>query len=242
MNEQGKNTAQNRGLPPPGTPGQPLAVILVSGGMDSCVSAACALEDGYLPAFLHLNYGQLTMSRELRAFHEIADHYQVTRRLVTNVEYLAAIGGSALTDSAIKVPQADLETAEIPVTYVPFRNGNILSIAASWAEVLGARAIYIGAVEEDSSGYPDCRKSFYEAFQAAIREGTRPETQLKIITPLIDLSKQDIVLKGIQLKAPLQLTWSCYQREDVPCGVCDSCVLRARGFQRAGIADPILVR
>lgn len=238
MQKQSKETAQNRVLPL--SPGQPLAVILVSGGMDSCVSAACAVEDGYVPAFLHLNYGQLTMSRELRAFHEIADHYKVALRLVTDVQYLAKIGGSALTDPAIAVPRADPGAADIPVTYVPFRNGNILSIATSWAEVLGARAIYIGAVEEDSSGYPDCRRSFYDAFELAIGEGTRPETQLKIMTPLIELSKREIVLKGIQLKAPLELTWSCYKREDVPCGVCDSCVLRARGFKQAGIADPTL--
>ncbi len=220
--------------------GQPTAVILVSGGMDSCVSAACAIEDGYEPAFLHLNYGQLTEARELKAFREIADHFHVKKRLVTDVGYLTQIGGSALTDTSIAVPPSNLETANIPVTYVPFRNGNILSIAASWAEVLRARAIYIGAVEEDSSGYPDCSRAFYDAFENAIREGTKPETRLKIVTPLIRLSKQEIVTLGIKLGAPLHLTWSCYQREDHPCGVCDSCALRARGFQQAGIPDPLL--
>jgi len=216
------------------------AVILVSGGMDSCVTAATAIKDGYQPAFLHINYGQRTESRELKAFNKIADHYQVEQKLVVNISHLADIGASCLTDESIQVPNADLESDDIPISYVPFRNANILSAATSWAEVLGAKTIYVGAVEEDSSGYPDCRRSFFDAFEQTIDTGTKPETQIKIITPLITLSKKEIVEKGISLNAPLRLTWSCYKNEDVPCGECDSCALRARGFEQAGIVDPIL--
>ena len=216
------------------------AVILVSGGMDSCVTAATAIADGYQPAFLHINYGQRTESRELKAFNKIADHYQVDQKLVVNISHLADIGGSCLTDENIEVPNADLESKDIPISYVPFRNANILAIATSWAEVLGVNAIYVGAVEEDSSGYPDCRRSFFDVFEHTIDTGTKPGTQIKIITPLIHLSKKEIVEKGIALDAPLRLTWSCYKNEDVPCGECDSCALRTRGFEQAGIVDPIL--
>ena len=217
---------------------KPTAVVLVSGGMDSCVTAALAAQD-YTLAMLHLNYGQRTESRELRAFHAIADHYGVQKRLVARMEHLSQIGGSSLTDSRIPVSNADLGNEEIPTSYVPFRNANMLSVAVSWAEVIGATAIFVGAVEEDSSGYPDCRKEFYRAFNAVIDAGTKPSTHIEVITPIIELSKVEIVLKGRSLAAPLHLTWSCYQREDVACGVCDSCALRLRGFQLAGIEDPI---
>ena len=216
------------------------AVILVSGGMDSCVTAATAIKDGYQPAFLHINYGQRTESRELKAFNKIAYHYQVEQKLVADISHLSEIGGSCLTDENIEVPDADLKSDDIPISYVPFRNANILAAATSWAEVLGAKTIYVGAVEEDSSGYPDCRRSFFDAFEQTIDTGTKPETQIKIITPLITLSKKEIVEKGIALDAPLRLTWSCYKNEDVPCGKCDSCALRARGFEQTGVRDPIL--
>ena len=216
-----------------------LAVVLVSGGMDSCVTAAIACQ-AYEPAFLHLNYGQRTERRELRAFNEIADAYGVDRRLVVSVEHLSKIGGSSLTDRRIDVEPPDLERKAIPISYVPFRNANILSIAVSWGEVLGARKIFIGAVEEDSSGYPDCRSEFYEAFNRVIALGTRPETRLEIITPIIHLRKSEIVQKGVELGAPFHLTWSCYQNEVHACGVCDSCALRLRGFRLAGVEDPIL--
>ena len=216
------------------------AVILVSGGMDSCVTAATAIKDGYQPAFLHINYGQRTESRELKAFNKIAYHYQVEQKLVADISHLSEIGGSCLTDENIQVPDADLKSDDIPISYVPCRNANILAASTSWAEVLGAKAIYVGAVEEDSSGYPDCRRSFFDAFEHTIDTGTKPGTQIKIITPLIHLSKKEIVEKGIALDAPLRLTWSCYKNEDVPCGECDSCALRTRGFDQAGIVDPIL--
>jgi 7-cyano-7-deazaguanine synthase len=208
--------------------------------MDSCVTAATAIKDRYQPAFLHINYGQRTESRELTAFNEIADHYQVDQKLVVDISHLADIGASCLTDENIEVPATDLENDEIPISYVPFRNANMLSAAVSWAEVLGAKAIYVGAVEEDSSGYPDCRRSFFDAFELTIDRGTKSRTQIKIITPLINLSKKEIVEKGIALNAPLNFTWSCYKNEDVPCGECDSCALRARGFDQAGVRDPIL--
>lgn len=215
-----------------------LAVVLVSGGMDSCVTAAIANLE-YKLAFLHLNYGQRTEKRELKAFHDIADFYSVEKRLVVSVEHLKQIGGSSLTDHSMEVEQADLKRSGIPSSYVPFRNAHILSIAVSWGEVLGARKIFIGAVEEDSSGYPDCRAEFYEAFNRVISLGTKPSTQLLILTPIIHMKKNEIVLKGMELRAPLQNSWSCYRREDKACGVCDSCALRLRGFQAAGIEDPI---
>jgi 7-cyano-7-deazaguanine synthase len=206
--------------------------------MDSCLTAAIAAQQ-YDCAYLHLNYGQRTEQRELKAFHDIAAHFGVTAKLVISMDHLAAIGGSSLTDRSMAVTPANLQATAIPTSYVPFRNANLLAVAVSWAEVLGARAVFIGAVEEDSSGYPDCRRSFYEAYNAVIREGTKPGTNIQIVTPLIDMSKTDIVRKGVALGAPLHLTWSCYQREDVACGVCDSCALRLRGFQNAGVADPI---
>ncbi len=218
--------------------GRDLAVVLVSGGMDSCVTAGLAARDHVL-AFLHLNYGQRTESRELKAFHDIADFYRVEHRLVVSMEHLAAIGGSSLTDPSIPVSAADLHAGGIPSSYVPFRNASMLSVGVSWAEVLGARALYIGAVEEDSSGYPDCRQEFYDAFQAVIRAGTKPSTDITIVTPVIRMSKEEIVTTGVKLGAPFQLTWSCYAREDRACGVCDSCALRLRGFQRAGVEDPL---
>ena len=215
-----------------------LAIVLVSGGMDSCVTAAIA-DQQYEMAFLHLNYAQRTECRELKAFNDIADHYHVRQRLVVNIEHLKQIGGSSLTDTSIEVPKVDLHRAEIPASYVPFRNAHILSIAVSWGEVLRACSIFIGAVEEDSSGYPDCRREFYDAFNRVIAFGTKPETHLQIITPVIGMKKFEIVKKGVELGAPFKLTWSCYQREDLACGVCDSCALRLRGFQMAHEEDPI---
>lgn len=216
-----------------------MAIVLVSGGMDSCVAAAIAHAENDKLAFLHASYGQRTEVRELRAFNDIADHYCVETRMDISIEHLARIGGSSLTDDSIAVTEADLESKEIPTSYVPFRNANMLSIAVSWAEVIGANAIYIGAVAEDSSGYPDCRPVFFEAFQGAIDTGTRPETHVEIRTPIIQLSKSKIVSKGIELGAPLHLTWSCYRGDDEACGTCDSCALRLRGFAAAGFADPI---
>lgn len=215
------------------------SIVLVSGGMDSCVTAAIAAVESDKIAFLHVSYGQRTENRERQAFNFIADHYGVEMRLDVSIEYLAKIGGSSLTDENITVTEADLESTEIPTSYVPFRNANMLSIATSWAEVLGADAIYIGAVAEDSSGYPDCRPEFYEAFQQTINAGTKPDTRIEIRTPIIELSKAEIVKKGIELNAPLHLTWSCYRSEDLACGTCDSCALRLRGFEQAGVNDPI---
>ena len=218
------------------------AIVLVSGGMDSCVTAAIAKRENAEIAFLHISYGQRTERRERQAFNDIADFYGVAKRLDVSIEYLARIGGSSLTDESIEVAEADLESTEIPTSYVPFRNANMLAIATSWAEVLGAGKIYVGAVAEDSSGYPDCRPEFYEAFEKTIEKGTKPETVVKIKTPIIDLSKAEIVAKGIALGAPLELSWSCYRSEDLACGTCDSCALRLRGFARAGLKDPIAYR
>lgn len=215
------------------------AIVLVSGGMDSCVTAAIARAEGRDLAFLHISYGQRTEDRERRAFNDIADHYAVRARLDVSIEHLAKIGGSSLTDRQMKVAEADLDSTEIPTSYVPFRNANMLAIAVSWAEVIGARAIYIGAVAEDSSGYPDCRPEFFDAFQRTIDEGTKLETKIEILTPIIDLSKAEIVQRGIELDAPLHLTWSCYREEQLACGTCDSCALRLRGFELAGQIDPI---
>ncbi len=216
-----------------------LALCLVSGGMDSCVTAAIANEENDELAFLHVSYGQRTETRERRSFAELADYYKVTKRLVASIEYLKTIGGSSLTDERIAVAEANLSSREIPTSYVPFRNSHLLSIATSWAEVIGAQRIYIGAVAEDSSGYPDCRPEFYQAFQRAIDAGTKPETSIEIVTPVISLRKSEIVKRGVELRAPLQLTWSCYQGEERACGRCDSCALRLRAFAEAGEKDPI---
>ena len=217
---------------------QSVAVVLASGGMDSAVTMAIAAQQNRL-ALLHLNYGQRTQRREEKAFRELAEYYRAEATLVTNVEHLAQIGGSSLIDTGIVVERADLNSEDIPTSYVPFRNANILAIATSWAEVLGATKLFVGAVEEDSSGYPDCRREFYEAFERVIDIGTKPGTTIEIVTPIIKLSKQQIVVKGLQLGVPFHLTWSCYQSEDVACGVCDSCGFRLRGFQAAGVEDPI---
>jgi len=207
--------------------------------MDSCVTAAIAREENEELAFLHVSYGQRTEARERRAFVELADHFGIAKRLAVSIEYLKAVGGSSLTDASIPVAEADLISRKIPSSYVPFRNSHLLAIAASWAEVIGARRIYIGAVAEDSSGYPDCRPEFYEAFQRVIEAGTRPETILDIVTPVIHSRKAEIVRRGLELGAPLELTWSCYQSEDPACGRCDSCALRLRAFGEAGTPDPI---
>jgi len=207
--------------------------------MDSCVTAAMAAAENDELAMLHISYGQRTEERERRAFNEIADHYDVAIRLDVSIEYLAEIGGSSLTDPSIDVSEADLDSTKIPTSYVPFRNANMLAIATSWAEAIGATSIYIGAVAEDSSGYPDCRPEFYQAFQKVIDTGTRPESCIEIRTPIIHFSKAEIVRKALSLNAPLHLTWSCYRSSEQACGTCDSCALRLRGFEQAGIADPI---
>ena len=216
-----------------------LAIVLVSGGMDSCVTAAVAVQKHKM-AFLHVGYGQKTQVRELRAFNAIADYYGVTRKLMADVGYLKKIGGSSLTDDSIPVTESGLEDGNTtPTSYVPFRNTHLLSIAVSWAEVIGASKIFIGAVEEDSSGYPDCRKEYYRAFNNLVEVGTKPETHIQVIIPLIDMSKSEIVLKGVELGAPLHLTWSCYKNTDKACGICDSCILRLKGFRKAGVEDPV---
>jgi 7-cyano-7-deazaguanine synthase len=220
---------------------RPIAVVLLSGGMDSCVTAAVAAQEHRL-ALVHSSYGQRTEARERRSFDQIADHFQAPFRLAVDQRYMTRIGGSALTDPSLAVPDADLTAGEIPITYVPFRNAHFLSVAVSWAEVLGARRIFIGAVEQDSSGYPDCRPTYYQAFNEVIRRGTRPETRIEICAPLISLSKAEIVRRGVELGAPLHLTWSCYQSSDLACGACDSCVLRLRAFAQAGVPDPISYR
>ena len=222
-------------------PPKPIAVVSLSGGLDSCVAAAVARAEGFELALLHADYGQLTEARERQAFEAIADFYGVgkDRRLVIPFANLKLIGGSALTDPDIPLPEGDLERQGVPVSYVPFRNAHLLATAVSWAEVLEASAIYVGFVEEDSSGYPDCREVFLEAFQLAANLGTRPTTRLSLKAPLVHLKKAEIVARGIELGAPLHLTWSCYQGETEACGHCDSCLLRLRGFQQAGVIDPI---
>ncbi len=215
-----------------------LAVVCASGGMDSCVTAVIAGQR-YSTAFLHVKYGQRTQAREEAAFNALADYFRAQRRLVCTLEHLGRIGGSSLTDTRLDVPQADLASEEIPNTYVPFRNAHILASAVSWAEVIGATKIFFGAMEEDSSGYPDCRELFYQSFNRVIEAGTRPETNIEIVTPIIHLKKSDIVKKGMKLDAPFQLTWSCYVNDDLACGACDSCALRLKAFNEAGFADPI---
>lgn len=213
------------------------AIVLLSGGMDSTVCAALAARD-HDPAAVHVSYGQRTEERERRAFFAICDRLGIRDRLLVRNEALSAIGGSALTDHSLGVPESHSMGKDIPVTYVPFRNAHFLSVAVSWAEVLGAGRIYIGAVEQDSSGYPDCRPAYYQAFNEVIKLGTK-DGRMEIVTPLIQLRKSEIVRLGLELGAPFDLTWSCYSREDSACGICDSCVLRLRAFRDAGSTDPI---
>ena len=220
---------------------RPIAVVLMSGGMDSCVTAAIAEQDHELAA-LHVSYGQLTEARERQAFEEICDFYGVRKRLLVEQPYLGRIGGSALTDSNIPLREADLEATDIPASYVPFRNAHFLAAAVSWGEVIGAEKVYIGAVEPDSSGYPDCRPAYYRIFNELIAAGTRPETRLEVVTPLIHLRKGEIVKKGIELGAPYHLSWSCYRSSEKACGTCDSCALRLRAFEEAGLEDVIPYR
>nr|WP_275975816.1 7-cyano-7-deazaguanine synthase QueC [Geothrix terrae] len=218
-----------------------MAVVSLSGGMDSCVTAAIARAQGFELALLHADYGQRTQARERRAFREIADFYGVpaSRRLIIGFDTLKAIGGSALTDASIDLPEGDLDRPGVPVSYVPFRNAHLLATCVSWAEVLGATAIFVGFVEEDSSGYPDCREAFLKSFEQTANLGTKPETRLTFHAPLIHLRKSEIVRRGRELGAPLHLSWSCYQGETEACGHCDSCHLRLRGFKEAGYPDPI---
>ncbi|HEY5995948.1 MAG TPA: 7-cyano-7-deazaguanine synthase QueC [Candidatus Deferrimicrobiaceae bacterium] len=220
--------------------GKPQGIVLLSGGMDSSVLAAFARRESEL-ALLHVNYGQRTEGKELSSFRAVGDRLGVppARRLVVDIGHLAQIGGSALTDAAIDVPPADLGHDGIPVTYVPFRNAHFIAIAVSWAEVIGASCIYVGAVEADSSGYPDCRPAFYEAMNETIRQGTKPGSGIVVKTPFIGLKKKDIILLGKSLGVPFEHTWSCYRDEAPACGVCDSCALRLRSFAEAGIEDPI---
>ncbi|HKM90858.1 MAG TPA: 7-cyano-7-deazaguanine synthase QueC [Candidatus Acidoferrales bacterium] len=229
----------------------PKAVVLLSGGMDSCVTAAIAARTHAL-ALVHASYGQRTERRERQAFDAVADFYRVRERLVARLDHFRQIGGSALTDAGLAVPEREELPARpaggpradegIPITYVPFRNAHFLSIAVSWAEAIGAGSVWIGAVAEDSSGYPDCRPEYYRAFQELVRAGTRPETRIEIETPVIRMRKSDIIRRGIELGAPLHLTWSCYQGEQEACGACDSCLLRLRAFAEAGVTDPIAYR
>jgi len=213
------------------------AIVLLSGGMDSCVCAALAVRD-YEAAALHISYGQRTEARERESFLAICDRLGIHERLMVRNEALRLIGGSALTDEKIEVPESHLLGRDIPVTYVPFRNAHFLAVAVSWAEAMGASKISIGAVEQDSSGYPDCRPAYYQAFNEVIRAGTK-QGDIEVLTPLIAMRKSEIVRLGLELGAPFDLTWSCYSREDRACGVCDSCVLRLRAFQEAGASDPL---
>ena len=218
---------------------RPKAIVCLSGGMDSTVCATLAARD-YDSYALHFSYGQRTEQRELESAQAVSSTLGFRQFLPLRMDLFRIIGGSALTDTSIDVPKAPEEGIghEVPVTYVPFRNAHFLSAAVSWAEVLGARTVFIGAVEQDSSGYPDCRPAYYDAFNALIQQGTK-QGDIQITTPLIHLKKAEIVRLGVELRAPLHVSWSCYSGQDLACGVCDSCVLRLRAFHEAGIRDPI---
>ena len=214
------------------------AVVILSGGMDSTTAAFIAKQEGYEIIPLHFNYGQRTERKELESFNKICDYLGIENRYVIDIPFFKQIGTSALVDENLEVPTDGIKPG-IPITYVPFRNGIFLSIAAAVAEKEKANAIYIGVVEEDSSGYPDCREEFIKYMQKAVNAGTKPETNIEIKTPLIHLKKEDIVKKAVEVGVPLELTWSCYKEEDEACGVCDSCRLRLKGFEKAGLKDPI---
>ncbi len=224
-----------------GQAGRPRAVVCLSGGMDSCVCAALAARD-YETYAIHFSYGQRTEARELRSAQEVARIIGVRELLPLKMDLFRHIGGSALTDPAIPVPAAAADAtgigSAVPVTYVPFRNAHFLSAAVSWAEVLGAKTVFIGAVEQDSSGYPDCRPAYYDAFNQLIRMGTK-DGDIRVVTPLIAMRKSEIVRLGVELGAPFHVSWSCYSGESEACGICESCVLRLRAFREAGAVDPV---
>jgi 7-cyano-7-deazaguanine synthase len=238
LSNSSKLKTENRKLK---TAYKPLAVVLASGGLDSCVTAAVARREFDLAMF-HASYGQRTLTRELQAFQAQAAFYQVTSTLEVDLLYLGEIGGSSLTDFSQAVPTEEVELPGIPSTYVPFRNTNLLAAAVAWAEVLKAEAVFIGANVLDNPGYPDCRPEYFQAFNNLIKLGTRPDTHIRIHTPLIDLDKAGIVRLGLDLGAPLELTWSCYQGDVLACGQCSSCRLRLKGFAAAGVADPVPYR
>jgi 7-cyano-7-deazaguanine synthase len=215
------------------------AIILLSGGMDSAVVLAIAKDLGFNLYALHLNYGQRTQDAELKAFEKLCEYYSVKEKLIVDINYLTQIGGSSLTDSKIQIQDAQINSQDIPNTYVPFRNANILAIATSWAEVIGAEALFIGANQIDSSGYPDTRDEFFKSYEKMIDLGTKPTTKIKIFTPIIQMTKKEIVEQGQKLNVPFELTWSCYRESEIACGTCDSCVLRLKGFKDAGLTDPI---
>jgi len=219
------------------------AIILLSGGMDSAVALAEAINKGFEIAALHLNYGQRTQKRELKAFNDLCNYYSISEKLIVDIEYLQQIGNSSLIDRTLEIPKNQISSNQIPTTYVPFRNGNILAIATSWAETIEASAIYIGANTIDTSGYPDTSEEFLRAYEIAANLGTKfgknGVENLKIYSPLINFSKKEIVLRGIDLNVPFELTWSCYENDEIACGECESCLLRLRGFREAGAIDPI---
>jgi 7-cyano-7-deazaguanine synthase len=218
---------------------KPVVVLSMSGGMDSCVSAAI-LAERYELAFFHLSYGQRTEKRERQAVRQIARFYGTRKNLLATTDLYRKIGSSSLTDSGIDLPAGTLERMEVPSTYVPFRNGLITAAAVSWAESIRAPYVAIGAVEEDSSGYPDCRGIFFSRIQKAVDAGIAWKSKITILTPVIDMKKYRIVQEGMRLGAPFHLTWSCYRNTGTPCGRCDSCLLRGEAFERAGVTDPLL--
>lgn len=215
-----------------------MAIVLLSGGIDSTTTLAIAISDGFIPAVIHYNYRQRNEKKELLAFKKIASAYKITKKLVVSMDFLSQIGGSALTDKSIPIPTRLPYPGEILPTYVPFRNGIMLSIASAWAEVVGARAIYIGAVEEDSAGYPDCTEKFIKTMEKAINLGRKPESTLKIIAPLLHHTKSQIVKIGQKLGVPYKLTWSCYEDKKIHCGICPACILRKKAFSEAKMKDP----
>lgn len=230
---------EKRSMTEPVKSGKPPAVALVSGGLDSCVTAAMAARSRSIYA-LHASYGQRTQNRERRAFREIAERLGAAGALEVDLSVLAKMGSSSLLNKSVPIPEGEGKTGEIPTTYVPFRNGVLLSVAAAWAESLGAGEIFIGAVAPDApQGYPDTTREFFDALERAILIGTRPETKIKIMAPAVDWPKHEVVEKGLELGAPLELTWSCYAEEDEACGKCLSCESRLKAFREAGVEDPI---
>jgi 7-cyano-7-deazaguanine synthase len=215
------------------------AIVVLSGGLDSAVTLAFAKDAGFQLSALHLNYGQRTEMKELNSFNALCDYFKIGEQFIANIDYLKKLGGCSLTDESIPIEKDGVDVSRIPSTYVPFRNTHILSIAVSWAEINGASKIFIGAVEEDSSGYPDCREEYFAAFNALLSVALPPKKAIAVHTPLIKLNKGEIVKLGAKLRVPFELTWSCYGENIKACGVCDSCRLRLKGFRQAGIADPI---
>lgn len=215
------------------------AVCLLSGGMDSTTLAYTAKDMGYDILALHVNYGQRTEKNELECAKKIADRLGALEFIEINLDYFTKFGASSLTDFSIPVEKGALGRVEQPNTYVPFRNGNLIAIAASFCEAKGGDAVFIGVQSGDHTRYPDCTPEFISAMQNVINIGTQTEKKIQLLTPFVRMNKTEILREGLRLHVPYEDTWSCYSENEESCGVCSSCLSRLKAFADLGMEDPI---